>query len=1029
MKPSTKSNPAWIRKLLLLSATVGLLGSCTDQDPVRPAPASPRPSAVSTASGVERGCADFEVRVAGRGRIQVVQDTSVRCGPVQPLLGGEPTFDVTGRLVRLPIALENRAQRKLKAPARLYGREDSLIVVSPSGLSRNKHSSSYLDFASPDSVGAEEGAVRAWRYDGQFTAAGSLRLLAVGHRSDVRWVEITVHPGVESFRVRMHSSALRASRPVPATAPDTIPDDLYGNPDRILENSPYFSLSNKVLRDVVSVQFTAVTPQTERQDAVDAVGGEVIGGQPLRGMEGYYLVQVADDGTGKQMSEAIDRLNAMPGVGIAEPEYLFDRGERLLWLKPKDDESWSGEWMLDPTRADGRNWALEAIAAPLAWGCSTGDAATRIGVVDNGFLSHPDLMPNVSYQLGLDRFKGWGTWANDHGTRVASVIGARGNNGQGISGVMWNSGLMLLDSSSPEEDYSSFVRVIRRIVVTWPTPDLKLQRIQVRQALDQGASVINISSGSQGVWKKRSVPLEDRIREVTRDALAMKYILDQSSNKALVVVAAGNERVDAAWTGYPLLAAELPDQVITVGAVSGVGADDAVMWEQSAYNSSESPFPKKHHNLVELYAPGEDVAALGEGKLADWTISSGDGTSYSAPLVAGVAGLLKSFDPRLTTREIKDLLIRGSQRSGRLVVGAGGSRFVLNAYESLKLAAERPGAPLCGNRVWISGGRAVSRRAGSGGTELETLFPVAGKVSGVNVLHGGRRIRYFDHASWKSKVYALRDGAWRDLPSTDPEYVSAMKEYGPSYVSLWNVSHDRDTVAYTRDGEVRLWERSTGKDWLLTRIPIGSSSSYTEECIAASEPGKCWSHWGGREKVLVGSRTSSQLNPGVGYSPMGDVIYVGWAQGRDWTRLASDWYSLEEEIEGFGVPKWFRKWESGGAITHGRVYEISIATGEKRVVVEGSDAVFENMAVAEGGRELALLRRRQSGAGRYEWTWNPDDKSLYLTTTSLGFVMECRSQYHDARDGSTLQVLDTCEFSATTFSPDRSPGAGPVISW
>ncbi len=85
------------------------------------------------------------------------------------------------------------------------------------------------------------------------------------------------------------------------------------------------------------------------------------------------------------------------------------------------------------------------------------------------------------------------------------------------------------------------------------------------------------------------------------------------------------------------------------------------------------------------------------------------GTSFAAPLVSGIAALLFAVDPTLTPAQVKQFIVQGAQRSGRL---AGGIPIV-DAYESLKLAAQRKGAPLCGNRTWFRRGRVIVER-GSG---------------------------------------------------------------------------------------------------------------------------------------------------------------------------------------------------------------------------------------------------------------------------------------------------------------------------
>lgn len=70
--------------------------------------------------------------------------------------------------------------------------------------------------------------------------------------------------------------------------------------------------------------------------------------------------------------------------------------------------------------------------------------------------------------------------------------------------------------------------------------------------------------------------------------------------------------------------------------------------------------------------------------------------------MTGAAGLLKSFDPRLTPSELRQLLVEGAIKGNRAVPGVDTGR-ILNIYESLKLAAKRPGAPVCGFPVGLDG--------------------------------------------------------------------------------------------------------------------------------------------------------------------------------------------------------------------------------------------------------------------------------------------------------------------------------------
>lgn len=87
---------------------------------------------------------------------------------------------------------------------------------------------------------------------------------------------------------------------------------------------------------------------------------------------------------------------------------------------------------LNPDSADGENWALERVSAPVAWGCSVGEGSPLIGVDDIGFHSVAELLPNVS-SLSVPNY---GVDPRTHGTQVASIIGARGNDTSGMTGTM-----------------------------------------------------------------------------------------------------------------------------------------------------------------------------------------------------------------------------------------------------------------------------------------------------------------------------------------------------------------------------------------------------------------------------------------------------------------------------------------------------------------------------------------------------------------------------------------------------------------
>jgi subtilisin family serine protease len=130
----------------------------------------------------------------------------------------------------------------------------------------------------------------------------------------------------------------------------------------------------------------------------------------------------------------------------------------------------------------GQQWSLPAIGAPAAWDHTTGSDAVRVAIVDSGInLDEPDLAPNVRADLGWDFVQDDADASDNvgHGTHVAGIVAARGDNAIGISGVAWRASLIP-------------VRVLDNMNV-----GTCLQITQgMAYAVQQGARVVNLSLGS-----------------------------------------------------------------------------------------------------------------------------------------------------------------------------------------------------------------------------------------------------------------------------------------------------------------------------------------------------------------------------------------------------------------------------------------------------------------------------------------------------------------------------------------------------
>ncbi|NGM66032.1 S8 family peptidase [Sphingobacterium sp. SGR-19] len=207
----------------------------------------------------------------------------------------------------------------------------------------------------------------------------------------------------------------------------------------------------------------------------------------------------------------------------------------------------------------------------------------------------------------------------EHGTHVAGIIGAKRHNGIGIDGVADNVQIM-------------GVRVV-------PDGDERDKDVAngIRYAVDNGAKVINMSFGKGYVFNKKTVDE------------AIKYAEEKD---VLMVHAAGNDAKDIDIVkNYPTkyytdsLDAVLGEASnwITVGATSS-GLDGDLLAEFSNFG----------YRSVDVFAPGVKINST----MPESTYKEQDGTSMAAPVVSGLAAILRSYYPELTATEVKDIILR-----------------------------------------------------------------------------------------------------------------------------------------------------------------------------------------------------------------------------------------------------------------------------------------------------------------------------------------------------------------------------------
>ncbi len=302
-------------------------------------------------------------------------------------------------------------------------------------------------------------------------------------------------------------------------------------------------------------------------------------------------------------------------------EFLQDKG--VLYAFPVI----YGEWFKSANdvgiNQDQRD-VFESIQLYDAWDTTTGSSNVTVGLIDSGVNINTDLVNNISnFACGTNPYID----EVPHGSYTAQIIGAKGNNTFGTSGVCWDVKIASLKScvGNSNED-----------------PQLVINAINY--ATNNGIKLLNFSGG---FYSDQTVP----------------YYYNQLKNAidafpGLLIVAAGNENYDL---GNKYLYPQTMDcdNMIVVGASN---ANDERWYERSslAYNYSAT--------MVDLFAPGYARVIKSDG-----TFYSETATSFAAPYVTGVAALIMSMKTNISTAALKNAIMKSVDKidalTGKCVSG------------------------------------------------------------------------------------------------------------------------------------------------------------------------------------------------------------------------------------------------------------------------------------------------------------------------------------------------------------------------
>ena len=296
-----------------------------------------------------------------------------------------------------------------------------------------------------------------------------------------------------------------------------------------------------------------------------------------------------------------------------------------------NDPLFARQWPLD-NRGQGGGVADADVDAPEAWAITRGSPAILIAVLDDAVqLDHPDLAPNVA-SAGRDfradpprETAAPREVADRHGTAVAGVAAARGDDGVGVTGVCPQCRLLPIGVDGVHDAPSA------------ATADA------VRWAVSQGADVISLSWGYS---RAKAPPAADAALRAALEAAATH---GRSGRGTLIVIGATNYAVDNC--SGPTLDLAALDSVLAVGVadfedrIGGAGYGPCI----------DLVAPSTPEGRTTLGVPTTDRTGIDGHTGGDYHETFG-GTSAAAPLVAGIAGLLLSLNPELTRFELTQLL-------------------------------------------------------------------------------------------------------------------------------------------------------------------------------------------------------------------------------------------------------------------------------------------------------------------------------------------------------------------------------------
>jgi len=350
------------------------------------------------------------------------------------------------------------------------------------------------------------------------------------------------------------------------------------------------------------------------------------------------------------------------GSSVSSGRELILKAAQGINQSSKNEES--NVLMNDPNIP--HKWGLRKTEAAKAWEVSQGSKEIVVAVIDTGAdVNHKDLKENLWVNQGeigtdkngndkskngvdddgngfVDDVHGWNFVQNNHnlsdshghGTHIAGIIGARGGNNFGISGVSPRVSLMILKYYDPSAN------------------NLENTIKAINYAVKMKAHIINYSGGGTEFSAKEYAAIKEA-----------------EKSGVLFVSAAGNERSNSDEKGKHYYPADYElSNIISVTAINDAPKESTQVLASSNYGV----------RTVDLAAPGENIYSTLPGN----AFGLMTGTSQATAFVTGVAALVMANNRELSAADVKKYILRNGDEHPNLIAKTGTSK-VLNSFKAL----------------------------------------------------------------------------------------------------------------------------------------------------------------------------------------------------------------------------------------------------------------------------------------------------------------------------------------------------------